>query len=52
MLCSKGRVGSNPTSGTKKSASPMTRAFPFEALLATVTLNNLVYSIANAVNSE
>ena len=51
MLCSKGRVGSNPTSGTKKAQVQRPALFPLD-LLDSVALHDLIHSVTDAVNSQ
>ncbi|MFM2433351.1 MAG: hypothetical protein RI974_91 [Actinomycetota bacterium] len=52
MLCPKGRVGSNPTSGTKKAAIEYDRRFFFLLLTSVVTRYRNIQCVAYLVNAQ
>ena len=53
MLCPKGRVGSNPTSGTiKKAAIDLDRRFFYLLLTSVVTRYRCIQSIAYLVHAQ
>jgi hypothetical protein len=52
MLCPKGRVGSNPTSGTKKAAIESDRRFFYFKLTSVVSRYRNIQSVAYLVNAQ
>ncbi len=52
MLCPKGRVGSNPTSGTKKAAIDLDRRFFYLLLTSDVTRYRCIQSVAYLVHAQ
>ena len=52
MLCPKGRVGSNPTSGTKKAAIIRDRRFSYLKLTSVVARHRNIKSVANLVHTK
>ena len=52
MLCPKGRVGSNPTSGTRKAAIIRDRRFFFLKLVPVVARYRNVQGVANLVHTQ